>query len=54
VTCVDPWPRASRERIPDPGSNFRISAVRAAKERPDEPAPWCVTKSGEEPVGEVK
>jgi hypothetical protein len=51
---VEPWPRASKDRTPAAGSSLRISAVRVAKERPEEPAPWCVTKREAEPVGEVR
>ena len=51
---VEPWPRASRDRMPAAGSSLRISAVSVAKERPEEPAPWCVTKRGADPVGEIR
>lgn len=52
---VEPWPRASRERIPAEGSRFFSSDVRAAKERPEEPAPWCVMNRGAVgPMGEVR
>jgi hypothetical protein len=54
VRVVEPWPRASRDRMPAVGSFLRISAVRAAKERPEEPPPWCVTKRGAVPMGEVR
>lgn len=54
VTVVEPWPRASRERMPALGRRLRISELRTAKERPEEPAPWCVTKSGPLPTGEVR
>lgn len=54
VIRVEPWPRASRDRIPAAGSSLRISALRVAKDRPEEPAPWCVTKRGAEPVGEIR
>ena len=43
---VSPWPRASRDRIPASGTAFLISEAQTAKERPEEPAPWWVTKSG--------
>lgn len=43
---VRPWPRASRDRIPAEGMRFLISEPKTAKERPDDPAPWWVTKSG--------
>lgn len=49
---VSPWPRASGERIPAPGRRLRISEARIAKERPQEPAPWWVMKSGEPPPGD--
>ena len=61
VVVVSPCPRASRDRMPADGRRFRISALSTANERPDEPAPWCVTKSGpgglpgpEEGAGEVR
>jgi hypothetical protein len=54
VRVVEPWPRASTERMPAEGSFLRISAVRAAKERPEEPAPWWATKRGAGPVGDVR
>lgn len=40
--------------MPAFGRALRISAVRTAKERPDEPAPWCVTNKGAVPTGEVR
>ena len=40
VIVVLPWPRASMERTPALGRIFCSSEVKAAKERPDEPAPW--------------
>jgi hypothetical protein len=39
VMMVDPWPRASRDNIPADGRRFRISDVKTAKDRPEEPAP---------------
>jgi hypothetical protein len=39
------------ERMPAVGRRVRRERARAAKERPEEPAPWCVIKSGA--VGEV-
>ena len=51
---VVPWPRASKERTPAVGSSLRSSEVKAAKERPEEPAPWWVTKSGPEDEGGVR
>jgi len=46
---VSPWPRASRERMPADGRSFRIEVASKAKDRPAEPAPWCVMKRG--PLG---
>ena len=46
---VSPCPRASKARIPASGRSFWISLLNAANERPDEPAPWCVTINGPEP-----
>ena len=43
---VLPWPRASRERTPAFGRIFWIAVVKTANERPEEPAPWWVTKRG--------
>ena len=54
VIVVEPWPRASRERMPALGRRLRISELRTAKERPEEPAPWCVTKRGPLPTGDVR
>ncbi len=54
VTVVEPWPRASSDSTPAEGRRLRISAPRTAKERPDEPAPWCITKSGPLPTGDVR
>ena len=54
VVVVLPWPRASRERIPAVGRSLRSSEAKTAKERPEEPAPWWVTKSGPEEVGGVR
>ena len=54
VCVVLPWPRASIERTPPEGVIARNSLVKAAKERPDEPAPWCVTMRGPEGLGGVK
>lgn len=54
VMVVEPWPRASRERMPALGRRLRISELRTAKERPEEPAPWWVTKRGPLPTGEVR
>ena len=36
---VEPWPRASIEIMPAEGSILVSSAKKAAKERPEEPAP---------------
>jgi len=47
LRVVEPWPRASRERMPAFGSRLRISALRTANERPEDPAPWWVTKRGD-------
>lgn len=61
VVVVSPCPRASMERMPAEGRRFLISAERTAKERPEDPAPWWVTKRGpgdlpgpEEGAGEVR
>ncbi len=61
VVVVRPCPRASRDRMPADGRRFLTSALSTANERPDEPAPWWVTKSGpgglpgpEEGAGEVR
>lgn len=51
---VSPCPRASGDRIPAVGMIFRISEARGAKERPEEPAPWWVMKSGPPAVGGVR
>ena len=48
---VLPCPRASRESTPALGRIFWSSDVKAAKERPDEPAPWWVTKRGPSGIG---
>jgi hypothetical protein len=61
VVVVSPCPRASSDRMPADGRRFLISDESTAKERPEEPAPWWVTKSGPgalpgpaEGAGEVK
>ena len=54
VVVVLPWPRASSERTPAVGRSLRSSEAKTAKERPEEPAPWWVTKSGPEDVGGVR
>lgn len=51
---VSPWPRASMARIPAEGSTLRISEATRAKERPEEPAPWCVTNKGPDEFGGVR
>ena len=51
---VAPWYLASGAIMPADGNLFRISKVNVAKDKPDEPAPWCMTKSGPLPTGEVK
>lgn len=51
---VWPWSRASRERIPALGRWEVSSEKKAAKESPDEPAPWWVTISGPLDVGGVR
>ena len=51
MIVVLPWPRASRERTPAFGRSLWISEVNAAKERPEEPAPWWVTKRGPSGTG---
>jgi hypothetical protein len=43
---VNPCPLASSDRIPAPGRRFLISAPSTAKDKPELPAPWCVTNSG--------
>ncbi len=50
---VSPCPRASRERTPALGRALRMADVNRANERPEEPAPWCVTNRGPLPVGGV-
>jgi hypothetical protein len=51
---VRPWSRASRESIPAFGSRGVRAAKKAAKESPDEPAPWWVTRRGPLEEGGVK
>ena len=51
---VRPWPRASGDSMPALGASFLISELRTAKERPDDPAPWCVMNKGPFPFGEVR
>ena len=51
---VEPWPRASIEMMPAEGSILVISVKKAAKERPEEPAPWCVTINGPLPEDGVR
>ena len=58
---VNPCPLASSERIPAAGRRFLISAPSTAKDKPELPAPWCVTNNGppglpgpEEGAGEVR
>ena len=46
VVVVSPCPRASRDSTPAPGSALRSSKPTTANDRPDEPAPWCITKRG--------
>ena len=43
---VWPWERASRERIPAVGRMWVRDWKSAAKERPEDPAPWWVTIKG--------
>lgn len=51
---VSPWPRESSERTPAAGRSLRIEVARRAKERPEEPAPWWVTKRGPVESGGVR
>lgn len=51
---VSPWPRASMARMPAEGRTLRISEATRAKERPEEPAPWCITNKGPDKFGGVR
>jgi hypothetical protein len=58
---VNPCPLASSDKMPAAGRRFLISAPSTAKDRPELPAPWCVTNNGppglpgpEEGAGEVR
>ena len=46
LVVTEPWARASRLRIPAPGSFCRMCWAQTAKERPDAPAPWWHTNRG--------
>ena len=48
---VRPWPRQSRDRMPAVGRMVIRDWKKVAKERPEEPAPWCVTIKGPLVVG---
>ncbi|KAK3898013.1 hypothetical protein C8A05DRAFT_19327 [Staphylotrichum tortipilum] len=46
VVVVNPCPLASTANTPAPGNRFLISAASTANDKPEDPAPWCMTKSG--------
>lgn len=51
---LEPWPLASSEKTPADGSRLRIWSPTTANESPDDPPPWCITKRGPWPTGEVR
>lgn len=51
---VEPWARASRERMPAVGRTEVSSEKKVAKDRPEEPAPWWVTIRGPLELGGVR
>lgn len=46
VVEVNPCPLASSDNTPADGNLLRISAASTANDKPEEPAPWCVTNNG--------
>lgn len=46
LVVVSPCSRASKESTPAVGSAFRTSEAKCANDRPEDPAPWWVTKRG--------